>query len=39
MSTGVGALGQTMEPAAKPVEEAPRPEPGENTCSSVVSMT
>jgi len=28
LSTVVGALGQTMEPAAKPVEEAPRPEPG-----------
>ena len=29
MSTGVGAHGLPMEPAAKPAEEAPKLEPGE----------
>ena len=36
---GVGVLGLTMEPAAKHVEEAARPEPGEtiNSCKLVLA--
>ena len=35
---GVGAHGPTMEPAAEPVEEAPKPEPGVNTSFCYVNF-
>ena len=35
----VGALGRTTEPAARPVEEAPRREPGEDVSFCQLAIT